>query len=160
MSITPSDLTQIVDNLQSFGNLIPASELDSISRVVLTLLGPQTPETVDTQIQVATQASAVIGYLESRWRGVERSHKILLESIRANSAKMFREGRSIGGGKTTEAQVLEALALDERVVNSESHLSTLTTIGDILESLRYAIKNRFDGLLELSRNERQTSRSG
>lgn len=160
MAVTEQDLRQIVTHLQSMGDTVPAHELDSVSRVVLTLLLPQIPETVDTQILVASQASAVIGYLENKWRGISLRQKIVASSKKAQQAKMFREAQRLAKEKVTEAQVTEHLAADPESVREDHSFAIFTEIADIMETLRYAIKNRFDGLLELSRNERQTSRTG
>lgn len=160
MSIAVQDLEQIVFRLNDFGELVEIKDRDSTARVILTLLGPQSPEVIDSQILVASQASAVIGYLESKWRGRERQIEVSLESAKASVARTFRETQKTAGAKTTEAQVTEYLAGDPNIIDIMHRSSNITEVADIMESLRYAIKNRFDGLLELSRNERQTSRTG
>lgn len=158
MSVTESDLEQIVVHLNSMGDTIPIRDKDSIARVVKTLFIPQTPETIEQQILETSQASAVIGYLENKWRGIATRYEIELKACKGRQAKVYRDTQRASGEKTSVAQVSEFLQDNPEVMRHEAGLSLFTEIADIMQSLRYAIKTRSDGLLELSRTERQTAR--
>lgn len=160
MTITAEDLRRIVTHLESFGEMIPEDDRTSIGHIVQTLIQHQTPEMVEMQILVASQASAVVGFLEKKWSGIAKRQDAVVDSVKARVGRLFRESAKATGTKITEAQVSENACENPDVMLEESKLTYITEVAEILESLRYAIKNRFDGLLELSRNERVSSRTG
>lgn len=158
MSITPQDLKAIVDHLSE--SLVDTPTKDAIARVVITLLNPQIPETIDDLIGRTVRASAVIGYYESVWRAKERRREALLDGVRAQQAASFRERQKLLKEKITEAQVQEFLDADPQVAAAQAELTDVAEVADIMEAIRYAIKNQFDGLLEQSRNERKSASLG
>ena len=158
--IAIEDLRQIVVRLESMGDLIEQIDRDSVSRVIFTLVEQEKPETVEIKIMMSSKASASIGYLESKWRAIVKRTEVYLDSVRSMAAAAFRNASKIAGNKITEAQVVEHLDADPAVIAEKQKLISVTEIADIMQSVRYAVKNMFDGLLEFSRNERVAQRTG
>ena len=157
--LTTEDLRRIVAYVESLGPFVEDEHKDTFSRIVLALINPERPETIESVIQNVEWAGAAIGYLEARWRAKERSSKINLESAQAAVARSFREVQKALGNKVTESLVDQEIAASPTVISAALDLSKTTEVADILQSIRYAIKNRHDGLLEASRNERQNARN-
>lgn len=157
--LTTEDLRRIVLYIGSLGDLVEEDHRDTFSRIVLALINPERPETIEAVIQNVEWAGATIGYLEARWRAKERDAKIQLESAQAAVARSFREVQKTLGNKVTESLVDQEIAASPKVIDKALALSRTTEVADIFQSVRYAIKNRHDGLLEASRNERQNARN-
>lgn len=158
MSVTPGDLKAIIDHLSV--DLVDAPTRDALARVVMTLLEPQIPETIDTLIGRTVRASAVVGYYEATWRAKERREEVVADSVRATSAASHRERIKVRGEKTTEAQITEYLNADPVVIAATNKHSDVTEVADTIEAIRYAVRNQHDGLLEQSRNERKSGGLG
>lgn len=154
------DLKSMVEYVQSLGDLVEEGHKNSFARVVITLATAANPENLDHTLAQVSWAGATIGYLESRWRSKERQAKAILESAQAAAAKKLRDVAKATGAKTTEKSIEEEVTIDPSVTAAVSKHSLTQEIADILQSVRYALKEHQENLRELSRNERQSARMG
>jgi hypothetical protein len=158
--MTVDDLKAMVDYIESLGDFVEKPHRDSFARAVITLVNTVNPEKLDFALSQVALAGATISYLEARWRAKMRKAQTLVESVRASTATKFREASKLTGAKITEGAVSENIDADPNVLKAEDTASSTEEITDIIEGVRYALKEHQENLRELSRNERQTARLG
>lgn len=144
----------IADHIASMGDFVPAEDKDALAQIIMVLSETNIPETVEQRLLDSSRASAVVGHLEGKWRATERRAKAALAAKKAEVAKAFRAATA----KTTEASITAQVDSDSEVRYSDSVFIAAQEVADIFQSLRYAIKNMIDSLLELSRTERADRR--
>lgn len=140
----------IVAHINGMGDFVPQPDKDLIAEAIWALSDTDKPETAEMRIMQASKCAANIGFLEAKWRAVQRRAKAQLVAGKANIARTTRES----GIKRTENAISEIVDADPSTQSNEAVFIAAEEVADICQSLRYAIKNMIDGLLELSRSER------
>lgn len=144
------NITIIKEHIDSMGEFVPQTDKDALASALFLLSEANIPETVEARILDTSRASSVAGYLENKWRAIERRAKSALSSARAEVAKATRAD----GIKRTENAIDEIVVTNPAVKHHDAIHIAAMEVADIFQSIRYALKNTIEGLLELSRSER------